>query len=959
MSHQSDDFLTLDTDQERHAWLQQHAPVADNTFIQALRAEAQRRERDNPHTALEVAQAVSAAASYWRDQPTQAVALHIEADAQRLLADYKTSLHLYEAAAALYRALGFELEAARVAVGQIATMQYLSLFEEALALATWASDIFQAAGDQLALGKMMMNQGNMAARLGNFSVARSHYAQARTIFTQIGDAHLLAMVNANDAIALTFLDDFRQAESLFQQVRAHFVSQQMASAVARVDLNLAYLYFAQGDYQYALATFNQAKKIFSQQNNRIEVARIDLHRSDIYLALNLWSDALREAREARSVFAAADVGWETAVLWLNEAAALARLEGGHSPDHALRQARQIFATEQNTLWLGVTDLYQAIFDWRRGRLAPARENARRAAATFRQLDLHSRTAHCEIVLGEIALAVKDVASAAEHFTQALTQLGAADVPATAFAAHYGLARTGQSQKQRAGALDHYRQAIGHIERLQTAIGAEDYKIAFLEDKLQVYEGLIWLCLASDHKERQYEAFATIEQAKSRTLLDALARAEQSSDSSTPEAALLAEMKRLKRELNWYYNRLRDPQPDTITLALQQADQLICAITKRERALHKLLHQWRLPDLIAAPRNPVWTVNVEQVQAVLPPETLLLEFFIAQEQIVVFGLTANTVWSYRLPVRASQIADYLAQLRFQMNKFSYGPAYRQRHTAVLQQSTQDTLYHLYQALLAPLQARVTAATLVIVPHGLLHYVPFHALYDGRRYLIETKTVSYAPSATVLYRVLQAETASGQNPPLILGLSDPAIPYAQMEAEAVAELFPEAIVRVGTAATAESLLTAADRPAFLHLSTHATFRADNPLFSALKLADGWLTVNEIYRLKACAPLVTLSACETGRTQVAVGDELVGLCRSFFAAGAQTLLISLWTVDDRATAWLMQCFYRELQAGKPPNQALREAQTAVMAEHPHPYYWAAFVLTGDFKTTLLSKNNDGRTQ
>lgn len=98
-----------------------------------------------------------------------------------------------------------------------------------------------------------------------------------------------------------------------------------------------------------------------------------------------------------------------------------------------------------------------------------------------------------------------------------------------------------------------------------------------------------------------------------------------------------------------------------------------------------------------------------------------------------------------------------------------------------------------------------------------------------------------------------------------------------------------------------------------------------------------------------MVTLSACETGRHQVAVGDELVGLCRGFFAAGTQSLLVSLWMVDDQATAALMRLFYQELQSGRPVHQALRTAQLAILAQHPHPYFWAAFVLSGNPLLTI----------
>jgi len=942
-------LLSLDTSEARRSWLEQHVPARDGAFVHALREEADRRKRDNPFTALLVAKAVADAAVVWRDQQAEAAAVHIEAEARRLLSEHRAALSLYERAAALCRSVGLEIDAARVAVGQIDTMMYLGLYEEALALAEKASDVFEAAGDELALGKMTMNRGNIFARLGRFAEARDSYAKARAIFTALGDARHLAMVNVNDANVRSELDDFHQAKCMLEQARVHFEAQGMTSLVAQVDHNLGDLYAAEGDYQRALVTFSQARETFVAQTNQVEIAYVDLIRSDIYLALNLWHEALQQAQGARPAFEAAGMAWEAARSWLNEAAALAHLEGEISPAGALGKARQIFAQERNLIWLAATDLYQATFDWRCGNLAPARKHALRARDAFQQAGLRSRVAQCEVILGEAALLDGEVEHAAKHFRQGLDHLQHTDVPAICFACLYGLGRTEQLRGRPETALQHYRQAIAAIERLQTAIGAEDYKIAFLSDKLQVYEALIFLCLDWELPRGTQEAFEMVEQAKGRALLDALAREPPAPADSSAEAELLDGIKRVKSELNWYYNRLNTPQPDDERPSAKAMQRLTGAITRRERMLKELLDRWRSPDLAAAPRNPIWTVTSDQIQADLPAGTLLLEFYTARDQVVVFGLDREVMWTQRLPASCGEITDALSQLRFQINKFSYGPAYRERHADALRRGADESLRRLYDALLSPVAERLTAETLIVVPHGVLHYVPFQALFDGERYLIDQKTVSYAPSATILHRVLVGETVPTGRSPLIMGISDQTIPHAQAEVDAIAALFPEAEVRFDGQATVANLMDNEERPAFLHLATHATFRADNPLFSALKLSDGWVSVSDIYGMAGSAPLVTLSACETGRSQVAVGDELVGLCRGFFSAGARSLVVSLWMVDDSSTARLMARFYEDLKAGRQANRALRAGQVAIKSEMGHPYYWAPFVLTGDINTHL----------
>jgi CHAT domain-containing protein len=135
--------------------------------------------------------------------------------------------------------------------------------------------------------------------------------------------------------------------------------------------------------------------------------------------------------------------------------------------------------------------------------------------------------------------------------------------------------------------------------------------------------------------------------------------------------------------------------------------------------------------------------------------------------------------------------------------------------------------------------------------------------------------------------------------------------------------------------------------VHFASHGEFRGDQPLFSGLTLADGWLTTLDVFNMRLNAQLVTLSACQTGRSMVAGGDELIGLMRAFLYAGARSLVLSLWEVDDASTPRLMERFYQGLARGQETALALREAQLEMLVaggRHAHPYFWAPFVLVGD---------------
>jgi CHAT domain-containing protein len=228
---------------------------------------------------------------------------------------------------------------------------------------------------------------------------------------------------------------------------------------------------------------------------------------------------------------------------------------------------------------------------------------------------------------------------------------------------------------------------------------------------------------------------------------------------------------------------------------------------------------------------------------------------------------------------------------------------------------------------------------VVPHGLLHQIPFHALCDGGRALIEDFEITYAPSATAL--TLRQPAAPYDGGALVVGVADPLIPMVDHEVAAVSRHLKGAMVLTDSQATLQAVRELAPGRSALHLACHGLFRSDNPIFSALRLSDGWLTAVDIARLDLRGALVALSACESGRGRVYDGDEVVGLTRAFLSAGARTMLVSHWLVNDEETATLMEIWYAQMQAGQTAAAALRVAQLATMARSPHPYYWAPFFL------------------
>jgi CHAT domain-containing protein len=232
------------------------------------------------------------------------------------------------------------------------------------------------------------------------------------------------------------------------------------------------------------------------------------------------------------------------------------------------------------------------------------------------------------------------------------------------------------------------------------------------------------------------------------------------------------------------------------------------------------------------------------------------------------------------------------------------------------------------------------------------LPFSALYEKDSFLIDRYNIRVLPSASVMTFLKDRREGHAGNL-LAFGnpdLGDPTydLPGAQDEAIAITKDRPKSKLLLRKQATETAIKRFGDQFRYIHFATHGTFDAEKPLSSGLLLVgdsenDGMLTVNELYDLSLPADLVTLSACETALGKVANGDDVVGFTRGFLYAGVSSIVSSLWKVDDQATSILMQEFYKSLKETD-KRSALRTAQLKVKdTYHAHPYYWAAFQITG----------------
>jgi len=468
------------------------------------------------------------------------------------------------------------------------------------------------------------------------------------------------------------------------------------------------------------------------------------------------------------------------------------------------------------------------------------------------------------------------------------------------------------------AIEFFRQAIEVIERQRATINTEASKIGFVGSKQSVYRELIAALFA---ERRHAEAFEYVERSKSRALVDMLASKQDFSVAAgnvEQVRALLAMATTAEAE------------------ARVQLDEKADVSRNRDvasRAKKQLGEQ--APEL--ASLVSVSHLTADEIRARIPTDETLVEYYRDGEDLFAFVVTTQDLRAVRLDGRNLEV-DVLNFRAALMDVKS--PAHL------------EVSKRLYRRLVAPVEGLLTKPNLLVVAHGALHYLPFNALHGDSGYLIERFRIRMLPSASVLkyLRPGRPGKAAGM---LAFGnpdLGDPRLDlrHAQAEAVAVSGAIPKSRALVRGQATETALKRFGQGFAYIHIASHGEFDPDQPLRSALRLAkdaenDGALTIGELYSLRLDADLVTLSACETGLGKISNGDDVVGLTRGFLYAGSGSIVASLWKVDDLATADLMTRFYGHLARGD-RREALRAAQLETRGKYPHPFYWAAFQLTGN---------------
>ena len=505
---------------------------------------------------------------------------------------------------------------------------------------------------------------------------------------------------------------------------------------------------------------------------------------------------------------------------------------------------------------------------------------------------------------------------------------------------FGLGQSLEAANRNEEAVTAYQKAIQTIETVRNELREERFRAGYIEDKYQVYVALVQLLLKLGRPD---EAFVAAERLRARSYLELIRRG---------PAPIRNESQRKKETT--LQSRIRELQKgieDESTKPLRDQKRQKLELFSRELAATEQEYENFLDDLSRSEPEYAAVANLKvagrkEVSQRLPSDTALVEYVVSEDNVVVFVVTADRLHAKTVSNPKADLNSKIETLRALLlrNKTSEwrlpsAALYKTLITPIVDEGWFAGIRHLY-----------------IVPHGILHYVPFAALQHKNKFLIDEYIISYLPAAAALTESLSTPETSKSM--LAMAPSNTRLQHTGLESKTVAGFFPSHhTLLIGSRATEGSFKRLANGFDVIHLATHGYFNKLNPLLSGLMFEpdennDGRLEVHEIMGLQLNADLVTLSACDTAMgsgyfSEAPPGDDLVGLTRAFLSTGTPTVLASLWELNDRSAVQFMSSFYGQMRrSDKARSLANAQRRMKLRTPYSHPYYWGAYVLVGKMK-------------
>jgi tetratricopeptide (TPR) repeat protein len=992
--------------EEGKAYIREHIDeLADYAAIGKLLEDEALHLLYSPFVSLKIAELLIFYGEYVGDMSSHALGLKAKGDVLFQIGHYESALEYLDSAGDKFLFLGDQGNWARSRISWVLSACWLGRVEAALKAGEQARNVFLQLGEYYWAGVVDNNTAMVYVFIGRYKDALKLYANMLKIFStvtnqnEISNKRSIAIAQINQAEILSWLGKFEEANSLFKQAQQSLIFLKETSLIIYIEIHLAELDYIQGYYGSALRRYYQARDSMVQDNidNPILQAELKLNMANCLLKLNRTTEACQLSEEAVETYRQSSISLSTANALSEYAKALIASNRQKEALDALEEAWGLFNHGGFEPYALVTRLQQAEILLQMGSFNTAYEQAQVVKNYYETKGLIEQSIHASVIMATAMISKAHqneilqqeqqkslLREASTLCNRIILQAQEYNLQGEIYKSQHLLGRINSLQHNYLKAAKHYKKAIAQIERILDDL-VYDQSASFLNTTWSVYEDMIALCLQQAQPEL---AIYYLEKARSMALRKHLSKSREIHKKNVREgSAVPTTVLRTRYELKELQEQHRK-----FTVLLEEIDTSLSPALSRaiikselkhcEEKLNELFERLYLYDASLSERLnsssfsktalldktslKVDRIDIAQIRGHLSPDHLLLSYYMYGRKLVIFAITTDDVIVHEVPDGVDQVEYLLPLLHAHLQPQGWSDVLNPP-----QQIIRRLLQKLFDLLISPVTSLlpVPDGLLTIVPYGPLHQLPFHALYDGSHFLIENYKVNYLPACSLLmhlseknYKKIVASSSAENSSrrPLVLGYSDNGhLQSIHDEAGTIASVLDGDCYLEEEATIARFIQQAPTSP-IIHIATHGQSRLDNPNFSYVRLADGQLNAIDAFGLdlQECK-LITLSGCETGLALSGGGDEQLGLSRAFLAAGATSLVISLWQVEDKATNKLMQHFYKHLLQGESKVQALRTAQCSVLRQtesiYVHPYFWAAFRLVGEVGPLECDRSKD----
>lgn len=830
------------------------------------------------------------------------------------------------------------------------------------------------------LSTFLSNQGLAYRELGEYEKALKLIKESIHILEEADSNFDVSLAISYNVIAGTYKD-----LGMYENARHFYIKslelrkkRNNVHRLATIYNNLAQLEESVGNYNQALVYYNKTLSYEKKADNPIRKAIPYRNIAGLYVDIGDYEKARFYFAKSIQIYRQFDNPAALAEMWAGLAALNRVVVNYDSASIYYRKAARIYKQHNNKsdLFDIYVNLSQLELD--AGQYTKAREMAEEALSLARQMKSNLNITEALIIQGQIYQVTGKHEKAENRYRLASTN-AARLPPNEQIPALRGLARSLYHNGDTEEAFEVAEQAISYMETIRKRGGyMAAFRASVFEAYVPFYKQLAsWYISSGQHFDR---AFALLESSKARAFTEDLARASSNFEATLPDSLRIKKQEYMNK-LNRLYTQIDTVSSNSIRSELKSR------IIEEESNYEAFLNELDLDKITRKQIKATETITLKQLQRKLPAQTAVLEYALLDSTLLVMGITDDGIYSRQLSYSTADFSDkhdFRRTIESFINKISS----KGDISDILNQSNRIStlLLNEFREIID------NHEDLLIIPDGFLAYLPFETLVHNGEYLIQTNNVKYLPSVTSRSLLNRNE---GGNKAQLLAMAGSqfegeiefdanrrqaqvSLPYTVTEVDSVASLFEDKTVWKDEELTEQALKSEPlSSYKYIHFATHGIIDESDSHNSGLvltesKLADGsigddgFLRTTEIFNLNMNADMVVLSACNTGKGRLIEGEGILGLQRAVFTAGASNLVVSLWSVYDKSTAFMIPEFYRQLldlegqfrwdallrYVGLKDTffyghkaTAMRNAKRK-MIDHPtynHPVFWAPFIVVG----------------